>query len=95
MSLRFFFSVRDSFDALQALCAAAVRTESGVVANGGVSADVDDGRWLAALHESRWLTLIAMILKGAMRVASLLRDGNPVLIHCRFSCFYPFAFFFF
>lgn len=30
----------------------------------------------------RWMLYIQSILKGAMRIASLLRDGNPVLVHC-------------
>jgi hypothetical protein len=100
--------VRDSFDALQALCANACKTEMGYTE--GLPGSGDDGRWHASLHENRWIGFVANILKvgsffafflsdekakkkGAMRVASLLRDGNPVLIHCRLGvsmCVFPF-----
>ncbi len=73
--------VRDAFDAMQLLCANACKTEAGYT--DGLPGQGDDGRWLAALHESRWVGYVTAILKGAMRVASLLRDGNPVMIHCR------------
>ncbi len=75
--------MRDAFEAILALCANASKTEAGYTE--GLPGTGDDGRWLAALHESRWLSYVAAILRGAMRVASLLRDGNPVLIHCRCS----------
>jgi hypothetical protein len=73
--------VRDAFDAMQLLCANASKTEAGYTE--GLPGAGDDGRWLAVLHESRWVAYVANILRGAMRVASLLRDGTPVLIHCR------------
>ena len=73
--------VRDSFDALHTLMVGACKVESGY-SEGLNPHQTDDGRWLAALHESRWPGYVSMILKGAMRIASLLRDGNPVLVHC-------------
>lgn len=53
--------VRDSFDALQALCANACKTEMGYTE--GLPGSGDDGRWQASLHESRWIGFVANILK--------------------------------
>lgn len=73
--------VRDAYDALHNVMANACKMETGYTDS--IAPLSDDGRWLASLHESRWLTYVAHILKGAMRIASLIRDGNPVLVHCR------------
>lgn len=73
--------VRDSFDALHHICCNAYRAEHNYT-EGIQGPSMDDGRFLLALHETKWLHYVAAILKGAMRVASLLRDGQPVLVHC-------------
>lgn len=77
--------VRDSFDALQSCCLQAIKAEYSLTENGAVV--VDDGKFWGALDQSRWLQNIASILRGALRIASLLsgKDGAaaPVLVHCR------------
>ncbi|KAJ8412390.1 hypothetical protein AAFF_G00127260 [Aldrovandia affinis] len=60
-------SIRDSFQALRAVC----------------SQIPDPGNWLSALESTRWLQHLSVMLKAATLVCSAVeREGRPVLVHC-------------
>lgn len=44
--------------------------------------DAESPDYLQAVHQSRWLHHLSAILTTAIRVASQLERGDPVLIHC-------------
>lgn len=77
--------VRDAFDALQSCCMQAIKAEYSLTENGVVV--VDDGKFWGALDQSRWLQTIVSILRGALKIATILSGKNvtaaPVLVHCR------------
>jgi hypothetical protein len=46
------------------------------------SSSCDNLRWLGSIEDTKWLVYIRQLLKAALHVASLLRSGESVLLHC-------------
>uniref|UniRef100_M4BH33 Myotubularin phosphatase domain-containing protein n=1 Tax=Hyaloperonospora arabidopsidis (strain Emoy2) TaxID=559515 RepID=M4BH33_HYAAE len=60
-------SMRESMKKLRALCS---------------SPSCDNMRWLGSIEDTKWLVYIRQLLKTGLHVASLLRAGESVLLHC-------------
>merc|ERR1712137_884581 len=60
-------SMRESMKKLRTLCA---------------SPTCDNMRWLGSIEDTKWLVYIRQLLKTGLHVASLLRAGESVLLHC-------------
>jgi hypothetical protein len=61
-------TVRESLERLQRLCRAAANRQ--------------DRDWLTKLDETSWLRHISDILRGSIRIASLVHSGATVVVHC-------------
>lgn len=48
----------------------------------GERSDVDE-KFGSKVQASRWLQHVTFVINGALRVASLVNAGDPVLVHCR------------
>ncbi|RLN02306.1 hypothetical protein BBJ28_00003988 [Nothophytophthora sp. Chile5] len=46
------------------------------------SPSCDNLRWLGSIEDTKWLVYIRQLLKTGLHVASLLRAGESVLLHC-------------
>ncbi|KAJ0402451.1 hypothetical protein P43SY_000604 [Pythium insidiosum] len=60
-------SMRDSMKKLRSLC---------------LSLSCDNLQWLGSVEDTKWLLYVRQLLKSALHVAQLLRDGQSVLLHC-------------
>lgn len=60
-------SMRDSMKKLRAL---------------SLSTTCDNLQWLGTVEDTKWLLYIRQLLKSSLHVASLLRCGESVLLHC-------------
>ena len=61
-------SMRSSIQTLQRFC-----LEKG---------DYDDPTWYSNLDSSGWFDYLSKVLAGSVRVANLLLQGSPTLVHC-------------
>lgn len=46
------------------------------------SPSCDNLRWLGCIEDTKWLVYIRQLLKASLHVATLLRSGESVLLHC-------------
>jgi myotubularin-related protein 1/2 len=60
-------AMRESMKKLKALC---------------LSPSCDNLQWLGNIEDTKWLYYIRQLLKSALHITSLLRDGESVLLHC-------------
>ena len=55
--------------------------------------EYDDQTWWTYVENTQWLEHIEKVLSGAVRVATLIQRGKPVLVHCSDGFLFPHFFF--
>ncbi|TMW68529.1 hypothetical protein Poli38472_005997 [Pythium oligandrum] len=60
-------TMRDSMKRLRTLC---------------LSTSNDNMQWLGSVEDTKWLYYVRQLLKSSVHVASLIREGHSVLLHC-------------